>query len=81
MCSAQVQHMQKALELMNLKLTNVISDIRSDRHAYHQRHRQRQRDASGGTSRYAPRVKSVNLLRAITTEHLFVYASLRAIAM
>ena len=27
MCSAQVQHMQKALELMNLKLTNVISDI------------------------------------------------------
>lgn len=27
MCSTQVQHMQKALQLMNLKLTNVISDI------------------------------------------------------
>ena len=26
-CSTQVQHMQKALQLMNLKLTNVISDI------------------------------------------------------
>ena len=27
LCSTQVQHMQKALELMNVKLTNVISDI------------------------------------------------------
>ena len=41
MCSTQVQHMQKALQLMNLKADQChLGHYRFDRHAYHQRHRQ-----------------------------------------
>ena len=67
-CSREIQHMQKALQQMNLKLTNVLSDTlvlrlraaqvqchQCDRHGHHPRHRgQRARPAQVGPAPQSP---------------------------